>query len=230
MALPRRRALFSGGAPVQPRPHANHQQLLLGLIVGLSFGVALTNLWLGQRDIRLQQEQTFEPPDARIKRGILTLNDGDSDDDDDDNSADTAPVATAATAAAAAYNEAGRQPAQNEEFNGDEANAVDTDTLKSAAVDKYNEADMQPVQDGDFITQIMRGKKQFPGGNSLPSRLKYRPGTLQMSSAESLQHCFVVLHHGIAMLFRKPSEMFCTLTTSTIHSAFRSDSLSIMVG
>ena len=30
----------------------------------------------------------------------------------------------------------------------------------------------------------------------------------------SLQHCFVVLHHSITMLLRKPSEMFCTLTTN----------------
>lgn len=48
------------------------------------------------------------------------------------------------------------------------------------------------IFDGETITKIMKGKKKFP---SKHNRLKYKPGTLQMSSAEALQHCYVNVTH-----------------------------------
>ncbi|KAL7530859.1 hypothetical protein ACHAXR_007350 [Thalassiosira sp. AJA248-18] len=54
--------------------------------------------------------------------------------------------------------------------------------------------DNQQIYDGETITKIIKGKKRFPESNS-HLRLKYRPGTLHMSSAEALQYCFVNATH-----------------------------------
>lgn len=53
-------------------------------------------------------------------------------------------------------------------------------------------ADDRRVRDGELVTRILRGDAPFPEG---AARLKYRPGTLRMSHAEALQHCFVNATH-----------------------------------
>lgn len=52
----------------------------------------------------------------------------------------------------------------------------------------------EEIHDGELITQILKGDKPFPESNS-HLRLKYRPGTLQISPAEALRHCFVNTTH-----------------------------------
>mmetsp|Transcript_25780 Transcript_25780/g.54503 ORF Transcript_25780/g.54503 Transcript_25780/m.54503 type:complete len:274 (+) Transcript_25780:107-928(+) len=63
------------------------------------------------------------------------------------------------------------------------------------------------IQKGSFVTQILLGKRPFPEkcinnvtgsfgegegeGEGERGLLKYRPGTLQLSSVESLRHCYV---------------------------------------
>jgi hypothetical protein len=47
------------------------------------------------------------------------------------------------------------------------------------------------IHDGKYITQLMRGEKSLAKGIHKPQRFKYQPGTLQMSSNEALQHCYV---------------------------------------
>jgi hypothetical protein len=61
------------------------------------------------------------------------------------------------------------------------------------------------VYDGKYITQILIGEKPFPsnitidhGNNSNsndPIRLKYQPGTLQLTHAQALKHCYVNATH-----------------------------------
>jgi len=50
------------------------------------------------------------------------------------------------------------------------------------------------VYDGELITKILKGDKPFPKRNS-HQRLKYRPGSLQLSQAEALRYCFVNTTH-----------------------------------
>eukprot|EP00978_Attheya_sp_CCMP212_P012606 scaffold31521_cov55-Attheya_sp.AAC.5 len=45
------------------------------------------------------------------------------------------------------------------------------------------------IYDGGYITRILRGELSFPEKSDQP--LKYRPGTLQMSTAQSFQYCYV---------------------------------------
>ena len=64
-----------------------------------------------------------------------------------------------------------------------------------------NNPHIDEVYDGEHITQILRGDKPFPSNigsrrkNDDNMRLKYRPGTLQMSSADALQYCYVNTTH-----------------------------------
>ena len=61
-------------------------------------------------------------------------------------------------------------------------------------LNNHNHDQDEMIYDGDFITKILRGDESFPEKN-VQFRLKYQPGTLQMSSAESLQHCYVNMTH-----------------------------------
>lgn len=67
----------------------------------------------------------------------------------------------------------------------------------------------QQVYDGDVVTKILKGEKPFPKIYGRGLRLKYRPGTLRMSSADALQHCFVNVTryegHNLADRNRKQS-------------------------
>ncbi|KAL7475609.1 hypothetical protein ACHAW6_001522 [Cyclotella cf. meneghiniana] len=47
------------------------------------------------------------------------------------------------------------------------------------------------VHDGKYITQLLRGEKKLANTVRVQRRLKYRPGTLQMSSNEALRRCHV---------------------------------------
>jgi hypothetical protein len=74
-------------------------------------------------------------------------------------------------------------------------------------VDDDNDDDNKDhVYDGKYITQILLEKEPFPSktinhdinrnANYPPtSRLKYLPGTLQLTHAQALQHCFVNATH-----------------------------------
>lgn len=55
--------------------------------------------------------------------------------------------------------------------------------------------DETTIHNGDYITRILLGEELFAYNNTQHSRLKFRPGSLQMSSAESLQYCYVNITH-----------------------------------
>ncbi|KAL9179165.1 hypothetical protein ACHAXT_008455 [Thalassiosira profunda] len=60
------------------------------------------------------------------------------------------------------------------------------------------------IQGGGIVARILRGEQPFPTNCSrreeAPAGLRFRPGTLPLTSAETLQHCFVnatrYRHHG----------------------------------
>lgn len=70
--------------------------------------------------------------------------------------------------------------------------------------------------DGEYITQILLGNEPFPSNSddinssSSPSpraRLKYKPGTLHLTHADALQHCFVNVTHYSGHIQPQPQSL-----------------------
>ena len=61
------------------------------------------------------------------------------------------------------------------------------------ATTKNSNDDQEEVHTGEYITQILKGDKPFPSKNDNNNiiRLRYKPGTLQLSHADTLQFCYV---------------------------------------
>jgi hypothetical protein len=134
---------------------------IISILVALVFGVAFSNLMIGQRAVVLHsirqqpsQLQQYDHPSPTI----------------------------------------GQRP-QHRKF-----------TDNSQVDDGNDDDNKDQLYDGKYITQILLEKEPFPSktinhyinhnANSPPhSRLKYLPGTLQLTHAQALQHCFVNATH-----------------------------------
>ncbi len=57
---------------------------------------------------------------------------------------------------------------------------------------RITEINGETIYDGEYISRILHGELPFPLNNNL-QRLKFRPGSLPLSSAQSLQKCYVNL-------------------------------------
>jgi len=114
-------------------PSAN--QKLLYLLVGLAFGIAITNLFIGYRTNPIYDHSQH-------------------------------------------YNEHDQSPVEQRMTRG---------TNNKISNNNNNNQD-GVLYDGEHITQILRGKKPFP---SNINRLRYKPGTLDISHAEAVQHCYI---------------------------------------
>ena len=62
-----------------------------------------------------------------------------------------------------------------------------------ATTKNSNDDYQEEVYTGEDITQILKGNKPFPSKNNNKNimRLRYKPGTLKLSHADTLQHCYV---------------------------------------
>ena len=62
-----------------------------------------------------------------------------------------------------------------------------------ATTDDSNDDYQEEIYTGEDITQILKGNKPFPSKNNNKNimRLRYKPGTLKLSHADTLQHCYV---------------------------------------
>lgn len=67
-----------------------------------------------------------------------------------------------------------------------EAPHVQQREIETTLVDRATD---DTVYNGEYIAQLLRGEKQL--SNTATQRLKYKPGSIPMSSAESLQYCYI---------------------------------------
>mmetsp|Transcript_12187 Transcript_12187/g.26666 ORF Transcript_12187/g.26666 Transcript_12187/m.26666 type:complete len:462 (-) Transcript_12187:766-2151(-) len=79
-----------------------------------------------------------------------------------------------------------------------ERTAEDTNDVHSITLQQQQQNDINGdtiIHDGAFITDILTDKQPFPTPQNNPHhhhhRLKFLPGTLHLTSAQSLQHCHV---------------------------------------
>jgi hypothetical protein len=87
---------------------------------------------------------------------------------------------------------------------------------------KENQEEEDHVYDGKYITQILTGEEPFPSpakttsthdighdliNNKSPLRLKYQPGTLHLTHAQALQHCFVNATHYSGHIQPQPQSL-----------------------
>mmetsp|Transcript_19036 Transcript_19036/g.39455 ORF Transcript_19036/g.39455 Transcript_19036/m.39455 type:complete len:209 (-) Transcript_19036:2-628(-) len=56
--------------------------------------------------------------------------------------------------------------------------------------ERITNLDGEIIYDGEYISHILDGELPFPVNNNL-KRLKFRPGSLPLSSAQSLQKCYI---------------------------------------
>jgi len=80
-------------------------------------------------------------------------------------------------------------------------------TSKRTQSNSDNNIDNQQVYNGHLITQILNGKKPFPKSNTNNLRLKYKPGTLQITHAQALRHCFANATHYLNHIPDRPQSL-----------------------
>ena len=124
------------------------RQNLLYLLVGLAFGIAITNLFIGYRTINPSYDD------------------------------------------------------HNQHYNDHDQSPVEQRKTSKTATNDNNQQDK--LYDGEHITQILRGKKPFP---SNVNRLRYRPGTLDISHAEAVQHCYINTTHYAGHIADRPQSL-----------------------
>ena len=127
------------------------REKLLWLLVGLAFGIAITNLFIGYRTNPVYDHNQY-------------------------------------------YNDHDQSPVEQRKTRGTN-NKIDYTNDNKQQGDLYN---------GEHITQILRGNKPFP---SNINRLRYKPGTLDISHAEAVQHCYINTTHYAGHIADKPQSL-----------------------
>mmetsp|Transcript_11440 Transcript_11440/g.24397 ORF Transcript_11440/g.24397 Transcript_11440/m.24397 type:complete len:483 (-) Transcript_11440:356-1804(-) len=176
--------------------HSINSTRILWLLIGLALGVSFANLAVGNRHLLSTQQIRRESPEKTTERHRRKA---------------TGRLHRKATNSHVVNSNNHKTPKVQILRN----HGVKTEhNHRISHLDIGNtDNDNQQVYDGELITQMLKGEKPFPessnnaNNNEHALRLKYKPGTLHMTHAEALQHCFVNTTHYAGHITDRPASL-----------------------